>query len=123
MENNNTMELNNEATVIDTADVAETMEDTVLNTDTEIIAEIDSGDTLKTVLKVLLIGGAVVTIAIAAKWDDIKKKRYEKRKKKLIEEADEYGETVFITKLTDGDEDEVVEEATEKVESVEVNEK
>ena len=123
MENNNTMELNNEATVIDTADVAETMEDTVLSTDTEIIAEIDSGDTLKTVLKVLLIGGAVVTIAIAAKWDDIKKKRYEKRKKKLIEEADEYGETVFITKLTDGDEDEVVEEATEKVESVEVNEK
>lgn len=120
---NNTMELNNEATVIDTADVAETMEDAVLNTDTEIIAEIDSGDTFKTVLKVLLFGGAVVTIAIAAKWDDIKKKRYEKRKKKLIEEADEYGETVFITKLTDGDEDEVVEEATEKVESVEVDEK
>lgn len=121
MENiNNTMELNNEETVNDTVDTADVI-DNVLDTDEVIVADIDSGDTLKTVLKIVLIGGAVAAIAIAAKWDDIKAKRYEKRKKKMIKEAAKYGETVFITKLENG-ETESVEESTEEVETVEVNE-
>lgn len=121
MENiNNTMELNNEETVNDTVDTNDVI-DTVLDTDEVIIAEVDTGDTLKTFVKICFVGGIALGIAIAANWDKIQKKRYEKRKKKLSKEAAKYGETVFITKCEYG-ETETVEESTEVEETVEVAE-
>ena len=119
MENiNNTTELNNEETV-ETTNVADTVIENTINTDDEvIIAEVDSGDTMSTVLKILVIGGIAAGIAIAANWDKMKEKRYQKLQKKLSKEAAKRGEIVFITKGENGV-TENVEESTEVEATVE----
>lgn len=118
--NTNEMELNNEETVNDTVDTADVI-DTVLNTDEVIVADVDSGDTLKTLVNILVIGGIAAGIAIAANWDKMKEKRYEKLKKKMSKEAAKRNEIVFITK-NESSATEGVEEAVEVEETVEVNE-
>lgn len=118
--NTNEMELNNEETVNDTVDTNDAMD--ILGTNDEvIIAEVDSGDTLKTVAKILFVGGIALGIAIAANWDKIKDRQYKKLQKKLSKEAAKRGETVFITKC-EYSETETVEESTEVEETVEVAE-
>lgn len=120
MENiNNTMELNEET--VETTDTANDVIDTVFDTDEVIVAEVDTGDTFKTVVKILVIGGIAAGIAIAANWDKMKEKRYEKLKKKLSKEAAKRNETVFITKC-EYSETESAEEAEEVEETVEVKE-
>ena len=120
MENiNNTMELNEET--VETTDTANDVIENVLDTDEVIVAEVDTGDTLKTILKICAVGGIAVCVYIAANWDKMKEKRYEKLKKKLSKEATKRGETVFITKC-EYSETETAEESTEVEEVVEVAE-
>jgi hypothetical protein len=116
--NTNNMELNNEETV-ETTNVADTVIENTFKADDEvIIAEVDSGDTLKTVLKIMFVGGVAAVIAIAANWDKMMDKRYEKLQKKLSKEAAKRGEIVFITKGENGVTEDV-EESTEVEATVE----
>lgn len=116
MENINTTTQENIETTNDTIETADTVEDTVIDSceDAVIHAIPEDDNSLGVVFGVAAVGAVGVILYIAAHWEEHKKKRYEKRKAKLMKEAEKYGEIVFITpddRITDRDLSEETDES------------
>lgn len=127
MEDNKTMELNNENEEV--IDAYEPEDD--VDTDTDLdeaegeanIEVKDDDNMLGTLLGLLAIGGAATLLVVLAKRKELAAKRYERLKKKMEKAAAENGEEVTFTKCPEEDENEVIDGVDcEEVETEEDNE-